>query len=70
VARLLYDRMLEARRAFRYVFRNHPDVAERASSAYRRERRAAQRKRSSPLAASPAESAVAPSTARGKGKAS
>jgi hypothetical protein len=69
VARLLYDQMLEARSAFRYVFRNHTDVAERASSAHRRERRAAQRKRGSPLAASAAASAVAPSAATGKGTA-
>ncbi len=43
LATLLIDRMRLARSAARYVFRHHPDVARKATSAYERKRRARQR---------------------------
>ena len=40
---LLTERMSAARRALRFIFRNHPEIARLASSAYERNRRAASR---------------------------
>jgi len=41
---LLTDRMNRARRAFRFVFRNHLEIAKLAGSSYERNRRAARRR--------------------------
>ncbi len=43
LATLLIDRMRLARSAARYVFRHHPDIARKATSAYERKRRARHR---------------------------
>ena len=40
---LLLDRMRRVRAAARYVFRNHPEIARRATSTYERRRRARSR---------------------------
>jgi hypothetical protein len=45
VTRLLHDRMNVARRTIRYAFPDHPDVVQRATSQYRRERRQKQRQK-------------------------
>jgi hypothetical protein len=44
VPRLLNERMALARRVIRYSFRSRPDIVQRTTSQYRRERRVRQRK--------------------------
>jgi hypothetical protein len=43
VASLLHERMTDARSAIRFVFRDHPEIVQRATSQYRRQRRKTQR---------------------------
>lgn len=45
LATLLQDRVRTVRAAARFVFRNHPDIARQAGSAYERRRRAALRRK-------------------------
>lgn len=60
---LLADRVSEVRSAARFVFRNHPEIARLATSAYERRRRAAARRSAAEDAAAPAAAPAAPVTA-------
>lgn len=54
IATLLVDRMSQARAAARFVFRNHPEIAREASSAFERRRRHARKVNASKTKTNPA----------------